>query len=598
LKHGKPSLAGILGLALVLEAGGAAAPHFGTAMNQNTPATANSADQAFSAFVDEFFDGFFHFRPGRATGAGLHQYDTELPAYSRADIEAEIARSKHALETLAQIPTQSLSRQNRFDARFLDSSIRGHLLNLENIRLWEKDPDYYNSIISSSLFDLVQRDYAPVDERLKSLIARERLVPAVLESARQNVSNPPAVFTDIAIRQVRSEISFLQNDLPLAVAGSHDGAELTEFQKVNGQTIEAYQKFLDYLQNDLAPRSHGDFAIGAENFRKKLHYDEMVDIPLARLLTIGERELRKTQAAYIQTAKLIDPEKTPAQVLDLLSQDHPDAAHVIPETQALMAGLRKFVESHQIATIHSSQNPRVVETPAFMRALTSASMGTPGPYEDSSAEAFFHVTLPEPDWSDARKEQLLRSLNRTSMVVTAIHEAFPGHYVQFLWLKEIPSKTRKLAGALHEPWGEVGSDGEGWAHYCEQMILEQGYGEGDPKLLLMQLHDALLRICRYIVGVRMHTRGMTLQQAVDFFKSEGYTEQNTAEREARRGTVDPTYLVYTLGKLQILKLRDDYRKKTGNYFNLRHFHDTFLSYGNPPIQMIREDMLENRTPAL
>jgi len=327
-------------------------------MIQNTQVAANPADQAFGAFVDEFFDGFFHFRPGSATGAGLHQYDAELPAYSRADIEAEIARSKHALETLSRISAQSLSHENRFDARLLDSSIRGHLLNLENIRLWEKDPDYYNGMISSSLFDLVQRDYAPIDERLKSLISRERLVPAVLESARQNVSNPPAVFTDIAIRQVRSEISFLQNDLPLAVAGAQDAAELTEFQKVNGQTIEAYQKFLDYLQNDLAPRSHGNFAIGAENFRKKLLYDEMVDIPLARLLTIGERELRKTQAAYIQTAKLIDTEKAPAQVLDSLSQDHPDAVHVIPETQTLMAGLRKFVESHQIAAIHSSQNPR------------------------------------------------------------------------------------------------------------------------------------------------------------------------------------------------------------------------------------------------
>src|SRR5690348_16220283 len=175
LKDGKPNLAGILGLAFALGAAGATAPLFGAAMIQNTQVAANSADQAFSTLVDEFFDGFFHFRPGRATGEGLHQYDTELPAYSRADIEAEIARSKHALENLSRIPAQNLSRENRFDARLLESSIHGHLLNLENIRMWEKDPDFYNGIISSSLFDLVQRDYAPIDERLKSLIARERL---------------------------------------------------------------------------------------------------------------------------------------------------------------------------------------------------------------------------------------------------------------------------------------------------------------------------------------------------------------------------------------------------------------------------------------
>lgn len=598
MKPGQPGLPGIVGLVLIMAAGGGVAPHFWAAMNQDAPATANSADRAFSAFVDDFFDGFFHFNPARASSAGLHQYDAELPAYSRQDIEAEIARSKRALDALAQIPARALSRENRFDAHFLESSIRGHLLDLENIRLWEKNPGYYNGIISAALFSLVQRDFAPVDERLKSLIARERSVPAVLASARRNVSNPPAVFTEIAIHQAKSEISFMENDLPLAVAGAHDATQLAEFQKVNRQSIEAYQSFLDYLQNDLAPRSRGEFAIGAENFQKKLLYDEMVSLPLDRLLAIGEHELRITQAGFVATAKLIDPTKTPAQVLDSLSLDHPDAAHVIPETQALMAGLRQFVVSHEIATIQSSRDPRVVETPAFMRALTFASMDTPGPYETSSSEAFFNVTLPENDWSGARKEQLLRSLNRTSMVVTAIHEAFPGHYVQFLWLKQIPSKTERLAGALHEPWGEVGTNGEGWAHYCEQMMLEQGYGEGDPKLLLMQLHDALLRICRYIVGIRMHTRGMTLQEGIDFFNREGYTEQVTAEQEARRGTVDPTYLVYTLGKLQILKLREDYRKKMGNFFSLRDFHDKFLSYGNPPIPMIREDMLGNKTPAL
>ncbi len=592
-----PGLIGIFCLALATGVG-AGATSLSAATLQSTLSPQKSADQAFAEFVDEFFDGFFHFNPARATNAGLHQYDAELPAYSRHDIEAEIARSKQALDTLAQIPTKALSHENRFDARLLESSIRGHLLDLENIRLWEKDPSYYNGIISSALFGLVQREFAPIDERVKSLIARERRIPAVLESARQNVSNPPAVSTDIAIRQMKSEISFLEEDLPRAVAGAGDAAQLAEFQKVNHQTIEAYQKSLTYLQNDLAPRSHGVFAIGPENFRKKLLYDDMVSMPLDRLLAIGEQALRKTQADFVATARLIDPTKSPAQVLDALSLDHPDAAHVIPEAQSLLAGLRQFVVSHQIATILSSQDPRVVETPTFMRALTSASMDTAGPYEDSSTEAFFNVTLPDYDWSGTQKEQLLRSLNRTSMQVTSIHEVYPGHYVQFLWLKQMPTKTRKLAGALHEPWGEVGTNGEGWAHYCEQMMLEQGFGEGDPKLLLFQLHDALLRICRYIVGIRMHTRGMTLQEGIEFFNKEGYTEQVTAEQEAMRGTIDPTYLVYTLGKLQILKLREDYRKKMGDSFSLKEFHDRFLSYGNPPIQMIREEMLGNDSPAL
>lgn len=562
----------------------------GASQKPATPTTAAiSADDAFSAFVDRYFEGSFHFQPSSGTRKGFHQYDGELPSYSRREIEAEIARKKSALAELARIKRPELSNDNRFDARLLEGAIRGDILDLEEIRRWENDPNFYNQMVSSALFVLVQRDFAPVDERLKSLIARERRVPEILASARANLQNPPAIYTTIAIRQVGAEISFLRNQLPEAIAAARDEDSKAQFREVNGQAIEAYEKFLDYLKTDLAPRSHGSFAIGPENYRKKLLYDEMVSAPLDRLLAIGDRELKKTQEAFRATAALIDSSKTPARVFSDLSLNHPDAEHEISASQSVLADLRDFVTSHNIAAILSPQNPRVVETPPFMRVLTFASMDTPGPFE-KSPEAFYNVTLPDPEWSDEKKEQLLRFFNYPSIRVTSAHEVFPGHYTQFLWVKRAPTKVRKLAGCS--------SNAEGWAHYSEQMMLEQGFGEGDPKLLLVQLQAALLRLCRYIVGIRMHTRGMSLEEGIEFFEREGYMEQANAEREAMRGTADPTYLVYTLGKLEILKLRDDYKRKVGDSFNLKEFHDRFLSYGYPPVQLIREDMLGNSSPAL
>jgi uncharacterized protein (DUF885 family) len=225
-----------------------------------------------------------------------------------------------------------------------------------------------------------------------------------------------------------------------------------------------------------------------------------------------------------------------------------------------------------------------------MRVLTFASMDSPGPFEETSTEAFYNVTLPERDWNETQKEEHLRAFSRNSLRVTSIHEVFPGHYTQFLWVNRAPTKLRKLLGS--------DTNAEGWAHYAEQMMLEEGYGEGDPKLLLSQLHEALLRLCRYLVGIRMHPRGMTLEEGIAFFEREGYQERANAEREAMRGTSDPTYLVYTLGKLQLLKLREDYRKKVGDKFNLKEFHDRFLSFGWPAIKLIREEMLGDGSPTL
>jgi uncharacterized protein (DUF885 family) len=351
--------------------------------------------------------------------------------------------------------------------------------------------------------------------------------------------------------------------------------------------LKRYQAF---LQNDLLARSSGDFRLGANLFRKKLLYEEMVDLPLDKLLEIGMADLRRNQQAFKETAAKIDPAKTPQQILDEATHDHPAPDHLLQSFRDVLGGLKDYITAHQIITIPSPVLPLLEETPPFMRALTTASMDTPGPYEKVAKEAFFNVTLPEPSWTPQQVEEHMEGFNRGTIISTAIHEAYPGHYVQFLWMQTISSKVRKLLGA--------NSNAEGWAHYCEQMMLDEGYGNGDLKLRLGQLQDALLRDARYIVGIQMHTGKMTYQQGIDFFVNEGYQSRTNGERETKRGTSNPTYLYYTLGKLEIMKLREDYKKMRGSAFTLEEFHDRFMGEGTPPIKIVRKALLGNDSPVL
>ena len=316
----------------------------------------------------------------------------------------------------------------------------------------------------------------------------------------------------------------------------------------------------------------------------------MVDTPLDKLLEIGYQNLRQNQQAFRLTAAKVDPKRTPQEILHDLEKDHPPADRLLQTFRDVLGGLRSFIVQHKIATIPSTTPPILEETPPFMRALTTASMDTPGPFEKVAKEAFFNVTLPERSWSREQVDEHMKSFNRGTIISTAVHEVYPGHYTQFLWVQNAPSKVRKLIGAS--------TNAEGWAHYSEQMMLDEGYGNGDLKLRLGQLQDALLRNARYIAGIEMHTGKMSFEQAVEFFVKEGYQTHALGLVETKRGTSDPTYLYYTLGKLEILKLRDDYRKLRGAKFTLLDFHDTFLTQGFPPIKMIRRAMLGNDSPVL
>jgi uncharacterized protein (DUF885 family) len=534
--------------------------------------------------VDRFFDQvYFKFSPTQGTSSGFHQYDARLEDYSKGARDSRIKALHRAEQQFSTLPADP-------DRDLILNYIRATLLDLEQVRSWEKNPDTYSSGVTNSIYVIMSRTFAPAADRMKSVIARERQIPGVFEAAHANLKNPPRIYTEVAIEQLPGIVSFFQHDVPAAFQQVTDQKLLAEFQKSNSIAIDALKHYQAFLQNDLLARSGGDFRLGADLYRKKLLYEEMVDLPLDQLLEIGMADLRRNQESFKQTAAKIDPSKTPQQILDETTRDHPTGDHLLQSFRDVLGGLKDYIATRNIITVPSPVLPIVEETPPFMRALTTASMDTPGPYEKVAKEAFFNVTLPESSWTPQQVEEHLEGFNRGTIISTAVHEAYPGHYVQFLWMQTIPSKVRKLLGAA--------SNSEGWAHYTEQMMLDEGYGNGDLKLRLGQLQDALLRNARYIVGIQMHTGNMTYNQGIDFFVNEGYQSRTNGERETKRGTSDPTYLYYTLGKLEIMKLREDYKKLRGSAFTLQEFHDRFMREGNPPIKIVRKALLGEDSPVL
>jgi len=543
-----------------------------------------NAQSPFDALLDRYFDDQFRLHPSRATAFGFHHpYDSQLEDYSANGIHEEIAIDNKYLAEFGKMPVTD-------ERDLVISNIQADLLKLQTIRPWDMNPDYYSSGVTESIFGLMSRKFAPAEQRLRDVIAREQKIPEVLADARQNLKNPPKIYTEVALEQLPGIGSFFFTDVPAAFVEVKDEDLLAQFKKSNAAATEALKSYENWLRTNLLPRSRGEFRIGAEAYQKKLMYEEMVDLPLNRLLAIGYRNLRENQQQLVDVSKKIDANKTPQQIAEKIENDHPAPDQLLQSFRGTLDGLIEFINAHHIITIPSTIKPILEETPPFERALTTASMDTPGPYEKVATEAYFNVTLPAKSWSAKQIEEFMTAFNRGTIATTAIHEAYPGHYVQLLWFQKLQSKIRKLIGC--------GTNIEGWAHYTEQMMLDEGYGNGDPELRAGQLLDALLRNCRYIVGIEMHTGKMTYEQGIQFFMREGYMSRNYAERETKRGTSDPTYLVYTLGKLQILKLREDYRKKMGTSFSLEQFHDNFIQQGGVPIKLIRKTMLGDDSPTL
>lgn len=542
-----------------------------------------SGDSDFMSLTRAVIDDHLKRNPSSATDLGVHTYDAQFEDASQSAMAAESQASKEFRAKLVAFDTSTLSLDKQLDRQLLIHSLDATILSLDSLRPWAKNPDSYSSMVTNGAYVIMKRPYAPAADRLRALIARERLMPAALGEARKNLSNPPKIYTEIALEQIDGNIAFFKKDVTAAFKDVTDASLRKEFKQTNDSVIAALEAYKNFLKSDVLPKSNGSFAYGPDLYRKALSANEMVDLPLDELLRIAEADRQKNEAAFQATAKLIDSTKPADAVLATLQAEHPAANKLLATTQGALDELRQFIVDHHIITIPQSEPAHVKETPPFMRSTTSASMETPGPFEQAKLSGFYNMTLPDPRWPKAEQSDFMRQWYHAAITNVSVHEVYPGHYLQFLYAKGFPGDARKVYGAA--------TNSEGWAHYAEQMMLDEGLHSGDTKLKLAQLQDALLRDVRFIVGIKLHTQGLTVDSATKLFETQAHQPHPVAVSEAKRGTSDALYGYYTMGKLMILKLRDDYKAKEGNAYSLQGFHDAFIKLGPLPLPLMRRAML-------
>jgi uncharacterized protein (DUF885 family) len=531
--------------------------------------------QKFRSIADAYLDWHYAVHPTSATRDGIHDYDGQLGRWTRDAIESQIQSLQRYQARFYALQGSALDRDTAYDLDILRLQVAAAELDLGTVRPWEKNPNFYRDIISEGLYSLATLSFDTPERRMALAAERLKRVPEVLAAGRENLKHPPRIFTEVAIDEFSGTHAFFKTSLVQAFGSVKDEAVRARFNDALKPALEAIEKFVDWMRKDLLPASTGSFALGPDIFRRKVALEEGIDVPVDELLRRGYELMRSTQ----EQLKALAGERPVKTLLKETSREHPAGERLIAETQSMLDRLKAWASD--VTGVPSDAACRVQETPAFRRSLSFASMEVPGPFESVARDAYYSITLPDPSWSSDRQEAHLSFFNKYSLPLISVHEAFPGHYTQFLKLQYVTSKVRRAFGCA--------SFSEGWAHYCEQLYADSN---PDPSLRLHQLQLALVRICRYVAGIEMHAKGMSLEQAVELFVNEGYMERVGAEREARRGTADPTYLVYTLGKHEILKLRDEYLERTGK--PLKSFHDELLRTGYPPLPIARRILFKER----
>lgn len=560
---------------------------------------AQTQDAEYDAVAEEYVKTYLAAHPLQGTALGLHEYDGKISDYSRLALDAELSRLQRFEDRLAKFDPAKLSQRQSIDLRILQAAVKQELFEMQDMSVFERNPMVYARAGDVNVY--IKRNFAPLEDRVRSLVAIESQIPNILIAARTNLDEKlPKPFVEIAIQIAKGSADFLKKDLVAAVSGLKDDQLRVAFQAANRKAANALNDYATWLEREKLPKATLDFALGEEKFRRFLVQTEMVDLPPQKILDIGMAQLKAEQEAFAEAAKKIDPNKPAIEVFKQVQSEHPASDKLIPDIAKDLDKIRKYVVGRKLVGIPSEVRPKVKETPQYLRATSFASMDTPGPFEKRATEAYYYVTPTEEDWPPQEKEQWLTAFNYYTSDVTSIHEVYPGHYVQFLHLNaSSASKVEKIFGSY--------AFIEGWAHYAEKMMIDEGFGgpsnsspsEEDVKLAakyrMAQADEALLRLCRLCVSIKMHTQNMSIDEAAKFFQDNCYYEPKPARQEAMRATFDPGYLNYTLGKLQILKLRDDYKAQQGDEFSLQKFHNELLSHGMPPIRLLREIMLKDKS---
>jgi uncharacterized protein (DUF885 family) len=558
-----------------------------------------NADAQFARLSDEFVSGYLAWRPANGTALGLHEYDGKVTDFSHASLRKELARLQRFDRELAALRTPSLSPQSLHDYRVLRTAIADELFSFEDMQIYTHNPMTYAGAMDVNIY--IKRGFAPLEDRVRSIIAIEKETPRVMAAARANLENSLArPYVETAIEVANGSADFLGKELVEALKGVNNEALMTEFNAVNRATIAGLRSYAGWLQKEKLPNAHNHYALGREKFQRMIRDGELIPLSPEGILEFGLRKLHLEQAVFAEAARAIDPSQKPIDVFKAIQKDHPTEDSLIPDTRKNLEAIRQFLVDRHIVTLPSEVRAKVEETPQYARATSFASMDSPGPFETKATEAFYYVTPVEKDWTPQQKDEWLTAFNYYTTDIVSIHEAYPGHYVQFIC--EQASAATRLE-KIFSSYAFV----EGWAHYTEQMLLDEGFGASraaDPspaerlkaaKYRLAQSDEALLRLCRLCVSIKTHCEGMSLADATRFFQENCYYEEKPAHQEAIRGTFDPGYLYYVLGKQQLLKLRRDYQQQEGAAYSLQKFHDEVLRHGCPPIRLLREILLKDRS---
>jgi uncharacterized protein (DUF885 family) len=567
---------------------------------KNIPSFATETeDGEYEAVAEEYIKGYLGAHPLEGTALGLHEYDGKITDYSRLALDAELSRLRRFDDRLSKFDPGKLSPRQSIDLRILQAAVKKDLFEMQDMSVFERNPMVYARAADVNVY--IKRNFAPLEDRVRSLVAIESQIPNILIAARTNLNDVvPKPYVELGIQIAKGSADFLKKDLVAAVGNLKDEQLRVAFHEANRKAANALNDYAAWLEREKLPKASLDFALGEEKFRRFLAQTELVDLAPQKILEIGMAQLKAEQETFAEAAKKIDPNKAPIEVFKQIQSEHPTPQNLIPDVAKDLDKIRKYVLTRRLVSIPSDVRAKVKETPQYLRATSFASMDTPGPFEKRANEAYYYVTPMENDWPEKQKEEWLTAFNYYTSDVVSIHEAYPGHYVQFLCLNASPaSKVEKIFGSY--------AFVEGWAHYCEKMMFDEGYGsstnsapsEDDvkraAKYRMAQADEALLRLCRLCVSIKMHTQKMSLDEATKFFQENCYYEEKPARSEAMRGTFDPGYLNYTLGKLQILKLRDDYKGQQGDDFSLQKFHNELLNHGMPPIRLLREMMLKDQS---
>ena len=547
-----------------------------------TQAAPTGQGAALATAVDGFIDGAFQHNPVFAASSGKHEFDGKLPDYSPEGLKASTDWLHAQRKAFAAFTDDQLDVQERFHRDYVLAVIDGQLFWLEDSGAPYKNPAYYTGDLSPSMY--LTRPYAPLAQRMAAFVSYQEALPKALAQIKANLKLPlPESYITVGVNSFAGFASFFKTDVPGIFAGVKDDALQARFKTSNAAAIKAAQDLADWLKAQ-KPHATQDFALGADKFSRMLHATELVDLPLDQLKAIGESDLARNLAALKAACDQFAPGKSLKDCVARESADKP-VGGAVEGARKQLASLRQFVADKDLVTIPGTEQATAEEAPPFNR-WNFAYIEIPGPYE-KNLPSVYYIAPPDPSWSKA--DQAAYVPGKASLLFVSSHEVWPGHFLQFLHANRAHWKF----GQLYVGYAYA----EGWAHYAEEMMFDAGVDGGTPEVHIGQLTNALLRDVRFISAIGLHTGGMTIAQSEQMFRDKAFQDPGNARQQAARGTYDPAYLNYTMGKLMIMQLRQDWMAAHPGPNALKAFHDQFLSYGGPPIPLVRQQMLGGKVEA-